>query len=86
MRKILSLMVLLAVFSGHTAWADDSAGSGAAVSTPAVSATPAVKHKKKKTKKKTAAVTKTYVCPMDGYTSNQPGTCPKCGMTLVEKD
>jgi hypothetical protein len=88
MRKILSLMVLLAVFSGHATWADDSVGSGAAVSTPAVSATPVVKHKIKKHKKTTAttaAVAKTYVCPMDGYTSNQPGTCPKCGMTLVEK-
>lgn len=28
---------------------------------------------------------KAYICPMDGYTSDKPGTCPKCGMDLVEK-
>lgn len=26
-----------------------------------------------------------YVCPMDGYTSNKPGKCPKCGMDLVKQ-
>jgi len=31
------------------------------------------------------AVIRTYICPMDGYTSNKPGTCPRCGMNLVEK-
>ena len=31
------------------------------------------------------AVHKTYVCSMDGYTSDKPGKCPKCGMDLVEK-
>lgn len=32
--------------------------------------------------------TKTYTCPMpqDSFFSDQPGTCPKCGMTLVEVD
>ncbi len=25
---------------------------------------------------------KMYVCPMDGYASDKPGKCPKCGMTL----
>jgi multidrug efflux pump subunit AcrA (membrane-fusion protein) len=26
-----------------------------------------------------------YVCPMDGYKSDKPGKCPKCGMELVPK-
>lgn len=26
-----------------------------------------------------------YVCPMGEYEGAKPGTCPKCGMTLVEK-
>ena len=30
-------------------------------------------------------VHKTYVCPMDGYTSDKPGKCPKCGMDLELK-
>ncbi len=28
---------------------------------------------------------KTYFCSMDGYTSDKPGKCPKCGMDLTEK-
>ena len=28
---------------------------------------------------------KQYFCPMDGFTSDQPGKCEKCGMDLVEK-
>lgn len=34
---------------------------------------------------KSEAVKKTYICEMDGFTSDQPGKCPKCGMDLVEK-
>jgi hypothetical protein len=30
-----------------------------------------------------ATATKKYVCSMDGYTSDKPGKCPKCGMDLV---
>jgi hypothetical protein len=26
-----------------------------------------------------------YQCSMDGYTSDKPGNCPKCGMKLNEK-
>ncbi len=26
-----------------------------------------------------------YVCPMGEYEGDKPGSCPKCGMTLVEK-
>lgn len=29
---------------------------------------------------------KMYVCPMDGYASDKPGECPRCGMTLKEKE
>ncbi|HLF17628.1 MAG TPA: heavy metal-binding domain-containing protein [Candidatus Omnitrophota bacterium] len=29
---------------------------------------------------------KKYVCPMDGYVSDEPGKCPKCGMNLEEKE
>lgn len=25
-----------------------------------------------------------YFCPMDGFTSDQPGKCEKCGMELIE--
>ncbi len=27
---------------------------------------------------------KKYFCPMDGFTSNKPGKCEKCGMDLIE--
>jgi rubrerythrin len=90
MKRLLGLlmgaMLLMAV---HAAWADDSTGN-TGVSTPAMSSIPVAKHKVKKAKKKTSAITaapltKTYVCPMDGYTSDKPGKCPSCGMDLVEK-
>ncbi len=29
---------------------------------------------------------KMYQCPMDGYTSDKAGKCPKCGMELKEKE
>ncbi len=29
---------------------------------------------------------KMYQCPMDGYTSDKPGMCAKCGMKLEEKE
>jgi hypothetical protein len=86
MKKILGLLMGVALLmAAHSVWADDSTGNGPGVLTPSVSATPVVKHKVKKTKKKAVTVAKTYVCPMDGYTSDQPGTCPRCGMGLVEK-
>lgn len=28
---------------------------------------------------------KKYFCPMDGFESDKPGRCEKCGMELVEK-
>ncbi len=34
---------------------------------------------------KAASPAKTYYCEMDGFTSDKPGKCPKCGMDLVEK-
>ena len=37
-------------------------------------------------KKKPAAAAKTYVCPMGDYKGDKPGKCPKCGMTLEEKE
>ncbi len=27
---------------------------------------------------------KKYFCPMDGFTSDKPGKCEKCGMDLIE--
>jgi acylphosphatase len=33
----------------------------------------------------TDKVSKKYFCPMDGYQSDKPGKCPKCGMTLKER-
>lgn len=39
------------------------------------------------TKQKAPAVKPTYVCPMHPeVTSDHPGKCPKCGMTLVPKE
>ncbi len=29
-------------------------------------------------------VAKKYFCPMDGFTSDKPGKCEKCGMDLIE--
>lgn len=37
---------------------------------------------KAKDEKKQVAQEK-YVCPMDGYSADKPGNCPKCGMKLV---
>ncbi len=35
----------------------------------------------------TQATAKKYTCPMHpDVVSDQPGKCPKCGMTLVEKN
>ncbi len=89
MKKLLSLlmgtMLLMAV---QSVWADDM-GQINGTSTPGANsmsaATPVVKHKIKKTKKKMVSMEKTYVCPMDGYSCHTPGKCPKCGMDLVEK-
>jgi len=88
MKKILSLMVLgLLMFAGETAWAQCCAGHMAGVSTPGTCAISTGKHKvKKATGHKTVVpAAKTYVCPMDGTTSDKPGKCPKCGMDLIEK-
>jgi hypothetical protein len=57
-------------------------------------ATPPGKPPQRKPKKKTSAPkakpahAERWVCPMhDGYFSDHPGRCPKCGMDLVlEKD
>jgi rubrerythrin len=90
MKRLFSLLMgaalLLAV---QGVWADDM-GKMEGMSTPAAGSAPAMKHKAKKVKKKAApkkktAVAKSYVCPMDGFTSDKPGKCPKCGMDLVEK-
>ncbi|HET9869596.1 MAG TPA: heavy metal-binding domain-containing protein [bacterium] len=88
MKRILSWTVLGVWMSvGQAVLADNSMGNMTGMSTPAMSATPAMKHKikMKRTKKKTAKVAKVYACPMDGYTSNKPGKCPQCGMDLMEK-
>lgn len=29
---------------------------------------------------------KMYQCPMDGYTADKAGKCPKCGMEMKEKE
>ncbi|HVP39670.1 MAG TPA: heavy metal-binding domain-containing protein [Candidatus Saccharimonadales bacterium] len=36
--------------------------------------------------RRAAAAIRVWVCPMHpDYTSDHPGTCPRCGMDLVEK-
>jgi len=86
MKKLVNLLMGMALLAAVQAvWADTSTGTGSGVSTPGVSATPVAKHKVKKSKKKVAPVAKTYICPMDGFTSDKPGKCAKCGMDLVEK-
>jgi len=85
--RLLMGAALLAAVQG--VWADDM-GKMESVSTPTARSAPAVKHKVKKAKKKAspkkmAPMAKTYVCTMDGFTSDKPGKCPKCGMDLVEK-
>ena len=90
MKRVLSLLMgtaLLVVV--QTVLADDM-GSMAGMSTPVASSTPVMKHKARKAKKKVAdkkmaPMAETYICTMDGYTSDKPGKCPKCGMDLVEK-
>jgi hypothetical protein len=89
MKRLLSLLMgMMMLMAFHAVWADDM-GQMSGMSTLGANAmpaaTPAAKHKVKKTKKKMASMEKTYVCPMDGYTSDKPGKCPKCGMDLVEK-
>jgi len=32
------------------------------------------------------AMMKMFQCPMDKYTSEKPGECPRCGMKLEEKE
>ncbi len=101
MKKLLSFVMggmLLTAAQGIRA---DDAGKMERLSAPQARSTPAVKHEvkksnpstgsgrrkanKKNSSKKIAPMAKTYVCPMDGTTSDKPGKCPKCGMDLVEK-
>jgi hypothetical protein len=88
MKKILSLLMGVALLTSVQAVRADDMGK-MNMSTPMAGSTTAAKHKAKKTKKKAAKMAapmaKTYVCPMDGSTSDKPGKCPKCGMDLVEK-
>ncbi len=90
MKRLLSLLMGMALLVAVQAvWADDM-GKMEGMSAPAASSTPVMKHKVKKAKKKVAnkkmaPMAMKYVCPMDGYTSDKPGKCPKCGMDLVEK-
>jgi rubrerythrin len=88
MKKIMSLLMGAALLvSVQVVRADDATGT--AMSTPTTKAAPVAKKKAKKSKKKAApkasTAAKTYICTMDGYTSDKPGKCPKCGMDLVEK-
>lgn len=88
MKRLLGLLMGTALLvSVQAVWADDMGKMG--MSTPVASSTPVMKHKamksKKKAGKKMAPMAKTYICTMDGYTSDKPGKCPKCGMDLVEK-
>ncbi len=90
MKKVMGLLMGMAMLATVQAvWADDMAKT-AGISTPAASSTPVMKHKVKKAKKK-AAVKKmekaVWVCPMGDYSGPKTadGKCPKCGMDLVEK-
>ena len=90
MKKLLSLVAGVALLLAVQAVRADDANKTEGVSTPVAGSTPLAKHKVKKAKKKAAAkkmapMAKGYICTMDGYTSDKPGKCPKCGMDLVEK-
>ena len=88
MKKLLSLLMGAALLVSVQAVRADDMGK-MDMSSPSASSTPVVKSKAKKSKKKAgkkmSSMAKTYICTMDGYTSDKPGKCPKCGMDLVEK-
>src|SRR5258708_21508174 len=89
MKKILGLMFFVAtgiLFQLVNA-EDTLRTAGTVLSTPALGAplsgspagaTKAGRNKPPKTKV-------VYVCPMDGYTSDKPGSCPQCGMDLEKQ-
>jgi hypothetical protein len=68
--------------------AEDTLGTmGTALSTPGadapLTASPAGASKAKGNRPNKPKIV--YVCPMDGYTSDKPGACPKCGMDLEKQ-
>lgn len=91
MKKLLSLLVGVAlVMATHSVWAQCCMGNMKGMSMPGTCNMSAAKQKVKKIRKKSAGKTavpaaKTYVCPMDGTTSDKSGPCPKCGMDMVEQ-
>jgi hypothetical protein len=90
MKKLLSLLMGMALLVAVQAARAGDMGKGEGMSTPTTKSTPEAKPKvqkakKKAAKKKMAPLAKGYVCPMDGFASDKPGKCPKCGMDLVEK-
>ena len=89
MKKILGLLLGVALLASVSmVWADEAAKTEA-VAKPAAATTPMAKSKAKKAKKK-AAVKKaasTWYCSMGDYSGPKTadGKCPNCGMALIEK-
>jgi hypothetical protein len=66
---------------------DAPVGATTTAAAKTVTSVKAKKPKAKKPAKQVAAKKEHWVCPMhDGYESDHPGKCKKCGMDLVKEE
>ncbi len=72
MKKFV-VVFLVSLFFASIAYAADSATSTSGWPTPVQTAAKNLGAKK-------------YFCPMDGFVSDKPGKCKKCGMELIEEE